>query len=299
MRIVIAMAMSVMVLCASTAQAQRPARPPAARTTDAWKVESTRSEMTDELMVILSLDAVNKVQGTLFEVRPSLAVRCREGELAVIVSTSAVLDAEDDMTPVRLRWGTEPPEEERWSRSTDYTAAFAPNPELFLNELLNVPDLRFEFHPFDAAPRVAIFNARGLSRHIQTLRTACPSGEEPAAKPPEPEPAASPGRTPSDTEPYKEALVDERPTRLSGPTLNYPDLMRQSKMQGRVDVQAVIDTSGRAEPQSVKVLASTYAGFDLSAREYVLRSLFRPGRIHGRAVRVLVKIPIDYRLNGN
>src|SRR6266478_3726242 len=72
-RIVIAMAVSVMVLSASTAQAQRPARPPAARTTDAWKVETTRSEMTDEVMVILSLDAVNKVQGTLFEVRPSLA----------------------------------------------------------------------------------------------------------------------------------------------------------------------------------------------------------------------------------
>ncbi len=61
-------------------------------------------------------------------------------------------------------------------------------------------------------------------------------------------------------------------------------------------VQAIVDTLGRAEPTSVKVLQSPNAGFDQSAKNYVLKALFRPARVHGRAVRVLIQIPIDYRI---
>jgi len=49
-----------------------------------------------------------------------------------------------------------------------------------------------------------------------------------------------------------------------------------------------IDTTGRAEPPSVKVIQSPTPGFDQPAKNYVLRALFRPARVHGRAVRVLI-----------
>jgi outer membrane biosynthesis protein TonB len=61
-------------------------------------------------------------------------------------------------------------------------------------------------------------------------------------------------------------------------------------------VQAIIGTLGRAEAGSVKVLQSPNPGFDQSAKNYMLKTLFRPARVHGRAVRVLVQLPIDYRL---
>ena len=64
----------------------------------------------------------------------------------------------------------------------------------------------------------------------------------------------------------------------------------------RVLVQAIIDTRGRAEPESVTIIESPNAGFDHSARAYVLHAMFRPARVHGRAVRVLVNIPIDYKI---
>ncbi len=67
-------------------------------------------------------------------------------------------------------------------------------------------------------------------------------------------------------------------------------------IQGRVLVQAIIDTTGRAEPQSVKVIQSPNPGFDQSAKNYVLRALFRPARVHGRAVRVLINLPIDFKI---
>jgi TonB family protein len=106
----------------------------------------------------------------------------------------------------------------------------------------------------------------------------------------------STGMVPTGNEVFMEAIVEEKPAVLSGPTLQYPELLRQAGIQGRVMVQAIIDTLGRAEQNSVKVLQSPNPGFDQSAKNYMLKTLFRPARVHGRAVRVLVQLPIDYRL---
>src|SRR5207249_4890870 len=104
------------------------------------------------------------------------------------------------------------------------------------------------------------------------------------------------GMVPTGNEVFMEAIVEEKPTVLSGPIPVYPELLKQAQIQGRVLVQAIVDTLGRAEPTSVKVLQSPNAGFDQSAKNYVLKALFRPARVHGRAVRVLIQIPIDYRI---
>ena len=100
----------------------------------------------------------------------------------------------------------------------------------------------------------------------------------------------------TNAEVFMEAIVEEKPAVLSGPTLQYPALLRQAQIQGRVLIQAIIDTLGRAEPNSVKVLQSPNPGFDQSAKTYVLNDLFRPARVHGRAVRVLLQIPVDFKL---
>ena len=97
---------------------------------------------------------------------------------------------------------------------------------------------------------------------------------------------------------YSENLVEEKPSVLSGTPALYPELLKQAGIQGRVIVQAIIDTSGRAEPNSVKVIQSPNPGFDQVSRNYVLHALFRPARVHGRAVRVLIQIPIDYHITG-
>jgi TonB family protein len=106
------------------------------------------------------------------------------------------------------------------------------------------------------------------------------------------------GIVPSSDQVFLESVVEERPEILSGPQLQYPDLLRQAGIEGRAIVQAIIDTSGRAEPASVKVVQSPNPGFDQSAKQYVLRALFRPARVHGRAVRVLINQPIDFKITG-
>jgi len=250
--------------------------------------------MTDEPSVTLQLDALDLVPGPIVDVRPAIYVRCHEQKLDVFITTGTVLDGDTyDMTSIRIRWGTGTPEEAAWSRSTDYSAAFAPDPWAFLKQLLAAPDMRFEFRPFDAAPRVASFNARGLDLRISRLEASCPPlSESPSVH------DSGTGILPTGNEVFMEAIVEEKPTVLSGPKLVYPDLLRHAGIQGRVIVQAIIDTTGRAELNSVKVLQSTNPGFDQGAKNYVLKALFRPARVHGRAVRVLMQLPIDFRTNG-
>jgi len=95
--------------------------------------------------------------------------------------------------------------------------------------------------------------------------------------------------------PWSPTAVDNPPALLAGPPLVYPDVLRRAGTQGTVVVQAVIDTLGRAEPGSL-ALESSHAGFEAAARAYVLGAVFRPGRAHGRAVRVLVRLPIGFTL---
>lgn len=95
---------------------------------------------------------------------------------------------------------------------------------------------------------------------------------------------------------YLAGVVDEAPVLLAGPPLGYPELLRQARVQGRVEVEAIIDSTGGAEAGSVTVVRSPHPAFDRPARDFVRRALFRPGRMHGRAVRVLVRLPIEFAL---
>jgi outer membrane biosynthesis protein TonB len=61
-------------------------------------------------------------------------------------------------------------------------------------------------------------------------------------------------------------------------------------------MEFVVDTMGRAEPRTIKVIQSANVEFERAARNMLARALFRPGRVHGRAVRVLVRLPVQFKL---
>jgi len=91
-------------------------------------------------------------------------------------------------------------------------------------------------------------------------------------------------------------VVQERPERLAGPQPMYPPLLMQAGIEGTVMVQAIIDTMGRVEPSSLKITQTANPGFNESAKQTVLKSLFRPARVYGRAVRVLIQLPVTYTI---
>ncbi len=268
-------------LLPSFAYAQRATRPVS---TDPWEV----TELTNRPSLTLELPALNTVRAAraaAFEVRPVLIVRCQDRVLDVFVAAGSVLESDDNvMTPVRMQRGSEAPSpaESRWSRSTDSTSAFAPDPRAVLRQLASNPDLRLEIRPSGKSPQLIRFNARGLERHMAQVDGACPPGGN------------GDGRAAAQV--YSEATVDEPAEIVSAPPLEYPPALRHAGLQGRVTVQAVIDTLGRAEPASLKVIARPNTAFDESARAYVLHAVFRPARVKGRAVRVLINVPVDYRI---
>jgi len=104
------------------------------------------------------------------------------------------------------------------------------------------------------------------------------------------------GITPGDDVIYAESAVEEAPTLLSAAPLAYPELLRQAGIQGTVLLQAVVDTAGRVVPGSIRIVRTPHPGFEASAKQWVLSALFRPARIQGRPVRVLVNQPLQYSI---
>lgn len=108
-------------------------------------------------------------------------------------------------------------------------------------------------------------------------------------------PAAALSRT--DPRPVlAETQVDQPPELLGYPPLDYPDLLRQAGVGGQVLVEAVIDTSGRVERGSLRVLEATNRAFEAAARDLVSGARYRPGRLRGEAVRVSIRVPVVFQI---
>src|SRR5258708_1600303 len=202
-------------LLPSFAYAQRATRP---ASTDPWEV----TELTNRPSLTLELPALNTVRAAraaAFEVRPVLLVRCQDRELDVVVATGSVLESDDNaMTPVRMQWGSEAPAESRWSRSTDSTSAFAPDPRALLRQLVSNPDLRLEIHPSGKSAQLIRFNARGLERHMAQVDAACPPGGK------------GDGHSSATDQVYSEATVDERAENGPAPPRRDPHAPRPSEL---------------------------------------------------------------------
>lgn len=95
---------------------------------------------------------------------------------------------------------------------------------------------------------------------------------------------------------FVEAVVDEPPIRLSSPPLQYPPLLRDAGIEGSVVIEVVIGIDGHPEPESLRIVSSSNKAFERPARDVVLGSVFRPGRMRGQPVRVLVRQPIAFQI---
>ncbi len=95
---------------------------------------------------------------------------------------------------------------------------------------------------------------------------------------------------------FRGATVDEPPERLSGPPLRYPAPLRAARIEGFVIIQFVIDTTGQVEPSSLRIAQSTHPAFEGPVRDVVRKSLYRPARVRGVAVRILVEMRFNFNM---
>src|SRR6266576_2982283 len=76
---------------------------------------------------------------------------------------------------------------------------------------------------------------------------------------------------------YVSKDVDESPRRLSGPPVDYPRKLLRRHVQGFVQIAAIIDTTGHAEPASLEVLSTPDSGLIEPVKQMVVD--VRPPRL--------------------
>ncbi len=90
--------------------------------------------------------------------------------------------------------------------------------------------------------------------------------------------------------------VDQPAEVVSQPKPRYPPVLERAGLDGRVVVEFIIDTVGHCERGSLRVVESSHSGFNPAAEETIQRSLFRPARIRGHAVRQRAFQAIVFRI---
>ena len=102
--------------------------------------------------------------------------------------------------------------------------------------------------------------------------------------------------TSGSADPWAGAIGEAGPEVLSGPLPQYPELLRQAGIQGRVVLEGVVDTSGHVLPPSIAVVRASNPAFVAPARQALLATLFRPALVGGRRVSMRVQIPYDFTI---
>ncbi len=105
-------------------------------------------------------------------------------------------------------------------------------------------------------------------------------------------------RAPADTAVVSAADLEQPPQLVAQSCAApvYPPMLRAARVEGRVLIQAVVDTLGRVEPGSLEILQTGHSQFNDAARRSVVSCRFRPAMAGGRPVRARVHVPISFRL---
>ena len=84
---------------------------------------------------------------------------------------------------------------------------------------------------------------------------------------------------------------------LSSGKPRYPESLRSAGVDGSVLIQFTVDTLGRVDMQSVKVLTSTHTLFTDAVRQSLGAFHFKPAEVNGKRVPALAQMPFEFHLS--
>ncbi len=103
-------------------------------------------------------------------------------------------------------------------------------------------------------------------------------------------------QVPQGDTPYFEFQV-EKPAAMSGAAnMAYPEMLRSAQVEGTVLASFVVDTSGRADMSTFKVLRSDHELFTNAVKNALPRIRYLPAEVGGRKVKQLVQQPFQFSL---
>lgn len=84
--------------------------------------------------------------------------------------------------------------------------------------------------------------------------------------------------------------------RSDNPPPEYPEILRSAALGGEVVVTFVVDTAGRVEPSSLRILRQTHPLFGDSVRRWLARTRYLAAEAQGQRVRQLVQQQVGFSL---
>lgn len=109
---------------------------------------------------------------------------------------------------------------------------------------------------------------------------------------------AAAATTLTDAELARAGPVEQKPIALAKHVnFVYPRTAKLAGQSGSAVVQFVVDTLGRAKPESIMCTKATYKDFADAAMAVVKTMEFTPATIEGHKIEQLVEYPIDFKLN--
>jgi len=105
------------------------------------------------------------------------------------------------------------------------------------------------------------------------------------------------GTAPVADQTYFEFQVEKQVAQIPGSiNLRYPDMLRSANVEGEVLAQFVVDTTGRVEANSIKILKSSHDLFTNAVQQALRAARYYPAEIGGRKVKQLVQQPFNFTL---
>ena len=99
-------------------------------------------------------------------------------------------------------------------------------------------------------------------------------------------------------QPYFEFQVEKPAAQIPGGAQpRYPDILRQGGVEGRVIAQFVVDTLGKADMSTFKVIESSHELFTAAVRNVLPQTRYIPAEVGGRKVKQLVQQPFVFGIS--
>ena len=107
-------------------------------------------------------------------------------------------------------------------------------------------------------------------------------------------PANAPDDAKDTEEPYRWLDVDQVAKPLGEPPIVYPPMLRRQRIEGVAVAEFVVDTLGRVDANSVRIVSATHTLFANAARAALPRARYAPAELEGRKVPQIVVLPVRF-----
>ena len=133
----------------------------------------------------------------------------------------------------------------------------------------------------DVIPKIDL-NAKAISEEDFTGKGVA-GGTAKGIEGAPPAPVVDAGQT------FFEFQVEKPVAPLNNVTPTYPSMLQSQGVAGQVIAQFVVDTSGRADPSTFKVIETSHDLFSTAVKNALPRMRFQPAEVGGRKVKQLVQ----------